>query len=120
MAKNDLDFILYKILLYYYGVLQKKYHFDLKVFKALFDESVDDEYLMDVVRMASEEGLIVGLNFVAAWGLDKILVNDLNEGRITINGVQYLKENAGMKKVTKFLSTSTGIVANLAALVALI
>lgn len=119
MAKNDLDFILYKILLYYYGALQKKYRFDIRVFKALFDTSVDEEYWMEVVHMAADEGLITGLKFVSAWGNDGILVNDLSDGKITISGVQYLKENSSMKKVTELLSKSTGIVANLAALVSL-
>lgn len=120
MAKNDLDYILFKILAYYYGVLQKKIRFDSRIFKALFDESVDEEYWMEIVRMPVDEGLLTGLNFVPAWGGAQILINDLSEGKITIAGVQFLKENSGMKKIAQGLSAATGIIANLAALVALI
>lgn len=119
MAKNDLNLILYKILLYYYGALQRHYRFDPKVFYSLFDDSVDRDYILDVIKMAVDNGFIEGLNYVTAWGATAILVSDLNDGHITIAGVDFLKENSAMRKVTKFLKDSTQAIANLAALVGL-
>lgn len=120
MAKNDFDFILYKILLYYYGILQRKYRFNEKEFMNLFEYSIDKEYIMDVIRMASEDGFLKGVSFTKAWGNHFILMNDLSETYITREGIQFIKNNTGMKKVSEFLKTTTGFVSDLAALVALI
>lgn len=119
MAKNDFDFILYKILLYYYGALQRKYRFDEKVFMALFDSSIDCEYLMDVIRMANQDGFLEGLTYAKAWGNQFILLNNLSEAGITREGIQFIKNNSGMRKVTEFLKQTPGMAADLAALLSL-
>lgn len=69
MPTNDYDAIVFKLLVYYYACLKrttvfKQSEFDLITKKA----GVDEEYLLDVLEMMQDEGLIKGLKFTRAWG----------------------------------------------------
>lgn len=58
MAKDDYDVVLFKILTYLYGCMKRKYSFDIHAFNAVISkQNVNDEYLSDILVMATDEGL---------------------------------------------------------------
>ena len=69
MPTNDYDVIVFKRLVYYYACLKrttvfKQSEFDLITKKA----GVNEEYLLYVLEMMQDEGLIKGLTLTRAWG----------------------------------------------------
>ena len=67
MSTNDYDVIVFKLLVYYYACLKcttvfKQSEFDLITKKA----DVNEEYLLYVLEMMQDEGLIKGLTFTRA------------------------------------------------------
>ena len=67
MSTNDYDVIVFKLLVYYYACLKhttvfKQSEFDLITKKA----GVNEEYLLYVLEMMQDEGLIKGLTFTKA------------------------------------------------------
>ena len=58
MAKDDYDVVLFKILTYLYGCMKRKYSFDIHAFNAVISkQNVNDEYLSDILVMATDEEL---------------------------------------------------------------
>lgn len=118
MAKDDYHYIVFKILTYLYAVLKRKQSFDAVIFKrAVITAEVTDEYLTDILRMMSDDGLIKGLHFKKTWGNEYILINDYDQMHITSAGIKYLEENSSMKKIKEAVMTSTGIITELVKLV---
>ncbi len=118
MAKDDYDVVLFKILTYLYGCMKRKCIFDIYEFNAvILKQSVKEEYLSDILFMATDDGMIKGLKFVNAWGGNKIIANDLSEMRITSAGIRYLKDNSKMQEVKNYLEEIPGLVADLIRLV---
>lgn len=102
MAKDDYNVIVFKILTYLYGCLQRKYTFDNTAFlKVLITQDIAEEYLTDILRYMQDEELIAGLVFTRAWGGEYLLANDYGDMRITPTGVRYLLENGTMAKIKK-------------------
>ena len=100
MAKDDYDYIVFKILTYLYGCLKRKNTFDKKVFRdCIVTQEVQEEYLMDILRMMKEENLIEGLYFTKAWGNTYILISNLADMHITSEGIHYVLDNDKMRKV---------------------
>jgi len=69
MFANDYDVIGFKLLVYFYACLKrttvfKQSEFDLITKKA----GANEEYLIDVLEMMQDEGLIKGLTFTRPWG----------------------------------------------------
>lgn len=114
MAKDDYHVIVYKILLYLYAVLKRKIVFDKKSFDAVLSKSTtSEEYLMDVIRMMQDEGLIKGACFTKVWGHEYVMASDISEITITPAGIAYLEENTMMKKVGSMLKEMPGMVSSL-------
>lgn len=108
MAKDDYDVIVYKVLLYFYGCLKRKIVFNNEAFKKTvsFDD-LNESYFTSVLVMMKKEGLIEGLTYTRAWGDEYVLLNKYEDIRITPDGIHYLTENDGMKKLTRrFLETA--------------
>ena len=100
MAKNDYDFLVFRILVYLYGCIQRKISFDRAAFrKALVTQEVNGEYLNDILRFMQEEQLIEGLVFAKAWGNEYVLANEWEDMCLTPKGVRYLLENDHMKQI---------------------
>ena len=77
MAKDDYDVIVFKILTYLYALLKGKEIFDqAKYDKAISKKDINEEYLLRVYKMMSDEGLIEELAFKRAWGQDLIALFD--------------------------------------------
>ncbi len=115
MAKDDYDVIVYRILVYYYACLKRKISFDNETFRELVSKHTDSEgYFNDILDMMQREGFIEGLSFHRAWGRDLLLTSDLDEARITPEGIHYLKENSAMAKAAEFLKNGKDLIAGLA------
>lgn len=119
MAKDDYDYIVFKILTYLYGCLKRKNIFDKKVFRdSIVTQEVQEEYLTDILRMMTRENLIEGLYFIKAWGNTYILVSDLADMHITSEGIHYVLDNDKMRKIKdKVLENTAGAIFELVKLV---
>lgn len=118
MAKDDYDVIVYKILLYLYGVMKRKISFQEASFNMIVSRAeISEEYLADILRLMQSEGLIEGAAIVRAWGNDYVLAGDISEIAITAAGIRYLKENSAMKKIGVLLGKAPGTIANLIGIV---
>jgi hypothetical protein len=113
MAKDDYDVVLFKILTYLYGCMKRKCIFDIYEFNTvILKQSVKEEYLSDILFMATDDGLIKGLKFVNVLGGNNIIANDLSEMRITSAGIRYLNDNSKMKEIKEYLKAIPGLVAD--------
>ncbi len=117
IAKDDYDVVVFKLLVYFYACLKrvtvfKQAEFDLITKKA----GVDERYLLDILRMMQDEGLIEGLAFTKAWGEELILLGNVSDAKITVH---YLQDNGRMKKVLAFLIDKADTIIGLVKLVAL-
>ncbi len=120
MAKDDYDVIVYKILVYLYGCLKRKTVFNQEVFnKIIKRDSLNDDYLNDVIRMMQQEGFIEGASFTKAWGNVYIMTSDYNDIQITPAGIHYLKENSTAQKIKEILLENADTMAGLIGILAL-
>ena len=118
MAKDDYDVLVFKILTYLYGVMQRKAFFSKEGLNKLFPEDISEEYLLDVFRLMTASELIEGLSFVKVWGNEYVLSSDLEDMTITGDGVQYLLNNSKMCKIkAAFLKAAPSAVVSLVKLV---
>ena len=102
MAKDDYDFLVFKILTYLYACFRRRCHFETIAFlKRIISPEVSEDYLVDVLRFMSREELIEGLTFVKAWGNDYTLANDYADMAITPQGIRYLLNNDKMQQLKK-------------------
>lgn len=120
IAKDDYDVVVFKLLVCFYACLKrvtvfKQAEFDLITKKA----GVDERYLLDILRMMQDEGLIEGLAFTKAWGEELILLGNVSDAKITAEGIHYLQDNGRMKKVLAFLIDKADTIIGLVKLVAL-
>lgn len=100
MAKNDYDYIVFKILTYLYTCLKRQNSFDEEVFRnMIITKTVQEGYMIDILRMMEAEGLIEGLTFIKAWGNEYVMAGSLRDVRITSEGVRYVLNNDKMKKI---------------------
>ena len=114
MAKDDYDVIVYRMLVYLYACAKRKILFEDTTFREAVKKNVEnDMYFYDVLRMMQTEGLIEGLVFTSAWG-DVFLANDLQDAKITADGIHYLKENRTMAKVGTAMKEAVDTIAKLA------
>lgn len=104
MAKDDYDFLVFRILTYLYACFQRRCHFESAAFlKRVITPEVSEDYLVDVLRFMTREELIEGLNFVKAWGNDYTLANDYADMTITPQGIRYLLNNDKMQQLKKII-----------------
>ena len=102
MAKDDYDFLVFKILTYLYACFRRRCHFETTTFlKRIISPEVSEDYLVDVLRFMTREELVEGLTFVKAWGNDYTLANDYADMSITPQGIRYLLNNDKMQQLKK-------------------
>lgn len=100
MAKDDYDYLVFKILTYLYVCFRRGGHFETSTFlKKVISPEVSEDYLVDVLRFMTREELIDGLTFVKAWGNDYTLTNDYSDMEITPQGIRYLLNNDKMRQL---------------------
>ena len=104
MAKDDYDVLVFKILLYYYGVLKREIAYTDVSFKAAIKyKDISEEYLSDVIYMMQEDGYISGMTFVNTWGNNRLAIGDFSYISISSKGIDYIQNNNKMKKVKDHL-----------------
>lgn len=110
MAKDNYDYIVFRILVYLYACLKRKCSYDSRVLtRKVVTEAVQEDYFVDVLRMMQQEGLVEGLTFTRAWGQEFLLVGGLEQLQITAQGIRYLLDNGTMKKIKeKVLKNAAG------------
>lgn len=109
MARDDFHYITFKILKYYYEVLKNKIVYNPDILKELL-KGIDEMYLVEILKSLCDRGYLKGLKFKKVWGEDYILVNDLKNAKITMEGVEYLRDNSVMKKALEFAKNSGGLI----------
>ncbi len=118
MAKDDYDYIVFRMLTYLYGCLKRQIGFDEAVFRELIiSPKVREEYFTDVLRMMQGERLIEGASFAKAWGKTYILTSQLEDISITAEGVRYVLNNDKMKQIARAVSENAGAICELVKLV---
>ena len=115
MAKDDYDYIVFKILTYLYTCLKRQNSFDENVFRsAIVTKDISDDYLTDILRMMEAEDLIEDVLFTKAWGTTYILISDFECMRITSTGIRYVLNNDKMKGIKeKILKSTPGMILEL-------
>jgi hypothetical protein len=105
MAKDDYDYLVFRILVYLYACLKRKCSYDSRTLaRKVAGGDVQEDYFEDVLRMMQEEGLVSGLQFTQAWGREYLLVDGLEQLRITSAGIRYLLDNGKMQKIGKMVT----------------
>lgn len=100
MAKDDYDYLVFKILTYLYVCFRRRGHFETTTFlKKVISPEVSEDYLVDVLRFMTREELIDGLTFVKAWGSDYTMTNDYSDMEIAPQGIRYLLDNDKMRQL---------------------
>lgn len=108
MAKDDYNVLVFRILTYFYGCLKRATLFDEDIFKKVIGaDTIPEGYIVDVLRMMENDGLITGLTFIKAWGNEYILISDLKDIYITSKGIEYIQDNKTMKKIKEKIMENT-------------
>ena len=99
MAYDDMEVIMYQILKYLYecmkcGVTPREIDFNHGA--RLFEADIPEAYWKQVMEELQDHNYIKGL-IVGPMTKDGIIM-DASRVRITLEGVQFLKENSGMQR----------------------
>lgn len=119
MAKDDYDVILCKLLIYLYAIMKRKTVYSDIEFEKTVRRNVNEDYFIDVLRLAQEEGLIRGVVTTRVWGGNYILLSTPDNLEITPAGIRYLKENSAAQKALKVIFDTADIFASLASAIGL-
>lgn len=105
MAKDDYTRIVCLILTYLYARLRGRIEIKPEVYLQPMtkDFPIEEEYFNFILEEMQKKGWISGLQFVRVWGGDLIHVRGLSRVRITGDGIQYLCDNATMRKALEWL-----------------
>lgn len=115
MAKDDYDVIVFKILTYLYAVTKGKIVFmPSEYHHAIGYKNINEDYLIRIYKMISDEGLIERLSFTKPWSGVLIPLFDEKDIVITAKGIHYLEENDKMKTVGNYLKDKADTIINLA------
>lgn len=104
MAKDDYFVIVYQILSYLYQRLKKG---ELVNEKMLMHDSplfrINEKYWAYIIYHMAKSNLIEGVAFIHIDGVDTPYPAEIEECRITPEGIAYLCENTFMEKAKAFL-----------------
>lgn len=110
MAKDDYYTIVAKILIFLYKKLKGKEKRDVKeyILPMTKDFPIEEEYMKYVLEKMSEQGFVERVSIIKAWG-GTIVNIDYSEMRITPTGIDYMIENATLRKVIEGLKEAAEI-----------
>lgn len=111
MAKDDYNVIVCKVLIYFYRKLKGKISDeDLQYYLNPLTPQfpIQQDYLYAVLLDLLEERYIADANVIRGWGKEVVLITTDN-ARITLKGVDYLRENSTMKKIAENLKEAIPI-----------
>lgn len=109
MAKDDMQVLFCKILVYLYKVLKGTQKKDIYYIQPrTYDFPISKEYLQTILIELYEKGYIRNLIYQKAYSNDVVYFN--YEGiEITYDGVVFLSENSTMKKIANTRKEATPI-----------
>ena len=102
MAKDDYHVIIYQILAYLYQQLKRGQKVDIEKLSnngGLFE--INKNYYMFIMSSLVKTDLISGVIIVNS--LSQQYIDGLENIQITVKGIEYLLDNAFLKKAHKFL-----------------
>lgn len=102
MAKDDYFVVAYRILRYLYECFKAGEHADVEMFgpDAL---GINNGYWVNLLESLSNEGYMTGVEFPPSIG--SIRGAKVYDARITQKGIEFLEDNAKIKKAANFLKT---------------
>lgn len=111
MAKDDYQVIVYQVLAYLYQCLKKDIEIEEKYLVSqgkLFN--INSSYWSFIMSNLVEDGLVKGPTLKKVWGMKYPLIENLEDISITPKGIQYLTDNAFIKKATEVLKDTKAII----------
>ena len=104
MAKDEYDRLVCTILVFLYARLKKKEKKSPEdyLIPMTKDFPIDTDYFNFVLLSMVDEGYITGPKAIRAWGGEIVRMIDIDDIRITPDGIHYLSESDRMKKVLEF------------------
>jgi hypothetical protein len=108
MQNDDMEVIMYKILSYLYAAQkagEAPREEDFCAQSRLFH--IPTSYWTDVLQELLDNGYIKGVEIAQYINGPSV---DASHAKITLQGVQFLRENAGMAKVREFLGNAFALV----------
>ncbi len=111
MTKDDYHVLVAKILVFLYKRLKGKEKREVGeyIIHDTQDFPIDEEYLRYVIEKLYERGLIERIGITRAWSGD-IIRMDISRMRITPEGIDYLRENATVRKIAESLKEAIPII----------
>ncbi len=111
MAKDDYHVIVYQILMYLYNCLKKDMAVEEKYIKhdgKMFN--INENYWKYIIINIYESGYIDGIRLTTAWGEKYPIIDDLDNAEITPKGIEYLTDNALVRKAINLLKDTKSII----------
>lgn len=111
MAKDDYQVIIYQILSYLYNCLKKDLDVDESYLSAqgkLFN--INTNYWNFIMFNLLKDGYIDGVTTQKAWGEKYPIITSMNDVSITPKGIEYLTDNAFIKKSVEMLKDAKAII----------
>lgn len=109
MAKDDMALIAFKVLSSLYECMTKGNRANPDFFKAesgYFGDGLKQSYLNAICRNLEDRGYTKGFSFVQTWGGDSVMTSC--DAVVTLDGFEYMKENASMRKAYNYLKEAKG------------
>lgn len=116
MRDDGYDVIVFKILAYYYAVMQRKIIYEGITFGHVVGEDLNREYISDVLYSMKKSGLVENVRFKSAPRGSYIPKTDLSEMRITPKGIRHLTYDAHMAEIRKYFFNRGGMTSALVAM----
>ncbi len=110
MARDDYYVVVYQILAYLYTQLKAGDPVDPKLL--CHDSSylnINESYWLYIMEHLLEDDYIENVTITKAWGR-QVMVNNLEQCRITPKGIAYLCDNSFLEKAKQFLKDVKAIV----------
>lgn len=110
MAKDDMQVLFCKILVYLYKVLKGTQKKDIYYIQPrTYDFPISKEYLQTILIELYEKGYIRNLIYQKAYSSDVVYFN-YDGIEITYDGVEFLRENSTMQKIARTLKEAIPII----------
>ena len=109
MAKDDMALVAFKILAYLYECMTNGDRANPAFFKAdsgYFGDGLNQGYIDAICRNLEAQGYTKGFRFARTWGGASIMASC--DAVVTLDGVEYMKENASMRKAYNYLKEAKG------------
>ena len=110
MARDDYYVIVYQILSYLYVQLKSGNSVNPKLITHDSEYlKINESYWLYIIENLLKDGYIENIALIKTWG-NQVIVDNLDQCRITPRGIAYLCENSFIEKAKQFLKDTKAIV----------